>query len=270
MTDRYVVIGNPIAHSRSPEIHRAFAQETGQALTYERLLAPLNGFQDAVEIFRANGGRGANVTLPFKIQAYEYAGELSERARLAGAVNTLKFDSADVLGDNTDGIGLCRDINDNLCVPLSGARILLVGAGGATRGVLGPLLSAGPKCIVVTNRTMSKAVEIAQRFSKLGPVDSIAPDQLPGREFDVLINATSASLAENLPPVPVSCFRPGVLVYDMMYGKTATPFMRLAASRGARTADGLGMLVEQAAEAFYFWRGVRPSTAPVIANLRQA
>jgi shikimate dehydrogenase len=268
MTDRYAVIGHPVAHSRSPEIHAAFALETGQAMVYERLLAPLDGFHAAVEAFRAGGACGASVTLPFKLEAYRYANELTERARQAGALNTLKFDGARILGDNTDGVGLCRDIVDNLKVPLSGARILLIGAGGAARGVIGPLLSAGPQRVVITNRTFSKAGEIMKHFSSLGPVEAIPPGDLTAQRFDILINATSASLADSLPPVPVACFQPGVLAYDMMYGKGHAAFMVLAASAGARTADGLGMLVEQAAEAFFVWRGMRPATFSVLAQLR--
>jgi len=268
MTDRYAVIGHPVAHSRSPEIHAAFARATAQAMTYERLLAPLDGFHVAVDAFRASGARGANVTLPFKLEAYRYANELTERARQAGAVNTLKFDGARILGDNTDGVGLCRDIVNNLKVPLVGARILLIGAGGAAHGVIGPLLSAGPQQVAITNRTFSKADEIARHFSSLGPVKAIRLEDLATENFDILINATSASLAGNLPPVPESCLQPGVLAYDMMYGKGQTPFMALAHAAGARTEDGLGMLVEQAAEAFFVWRGVRPATASVIAQLR--
>lgn len=268
MTDRYAVIGHPVAHSRSPEIHASFAHETGQAIIYERLLAPLDGFCAAVEAFRAGGARGANVTLPFKLEAYRYANELSDRARQAGAVNTLKFDGARILGDNTDGVGLCRDIVDNLKVPLAGARVLLIGAGGAARGVIGPLLSAGPQRVTLINRTFSKADEIAKHFSSIGPVEAVTPRGLTMQRFDILINATSASLAGSLPPVPVECFQPGVLAYDMMYGNGQTPFMALAERAGARTADGLGMLVEQAAEAFFVWRGVRPSTTGVLAQLR--
>ena len=237
-------------------------------MIYERLLAPLDGFHAAIEAFRAGGAAGANVTLPFKLDAYQYANELTERARLAGAVNTLKFDGAQILGDNTDGAGLCKDIVDNLKVPIAGARILLIGAGGAARGVIGPLLSAKPQIVTMSNRTLSKAEAIAKRFASLGPVTAVAPAHLALQRFDILINATSASLADSLPGIPAECFRPGVLAYEMMYGQGATPFMALAAGAGAHTADGLGMLVEQAAEAFYFWRGVRPATAEIIEQLR--
>ncbi|MEO8103383.1 MAG: shikimate dehydrogenase, partial [Betaproteobacteria bacterium] len=200
MTDRYAVIGHPVAHSKSPEIHAAFARETKESISYERLLAPLDGFFTTVETFRAGGARGANVTLPFKVEAFRYANELSERARQAGAVNTLKFDGERIFGDNTDGIGLCRDIIHNLRVPLRGARILLVGAGGAARGVVGPLLAAHPRAISISNRTLSKADDVARRFADLGPVKSIAPAELATQRFDILINATSASLDGGVPP----------------------------------------------------------------------
>ena len=268
MTDRYAVIGNPIAHSRSPEIHAAFARETGQAMVYERLYAPPDGFLSTVEAFRASGARGANVTLPFKIEAFGYANDVTDRAHRAGAVNTLTFEGARILGDNTDGIGLCRDIIENLKVSLAGVRILLIGAGGAARGVIGPLISAGPRTMSITNRTMSRADEIVKDFSKLGPVGAIAPAALATHHFDILINATSASLEDRMPLMPAACFQPGALAYDMMYGKGQTPFLALAASAGARTTDGLGMLVEQAAEAFFIWRGMRPKTAHIMAQLR--
>lgn len=269
MTDRYAIIGHPVAHSRSPEIHAAFARETGQSMVYERLPAPVDGFRTTTDRFRAEGGRGANVTLPFKMEACEYATKLTERARLAGAVNTLSFEASEVHGDNTDGVGLCRDITDNLKLCLEGSRILLIGAGGAARGVVGPLLSCRPLALAISNRTFGRAEEITNAFSHLGPVAAIPPTDLATKQFDIIINATSASLADSLPLVPGSCFRSGVLAYDMMYGKGATPFLTLAASRGATTADGLGMLVEQAAEAFFVWRGVRPVTAHIIAQLRR-
>ena len=268
MTDRYAVIGHPVAHSKSPEIHSAFARNAGEALTYERILAPLDGFLAAIDAFRAGGGRGASITLPFKLEAYSYANELSERARAAGAVNTLKFEGAQVYGDNTDGIGLCRDIVDNLKVPIKGARILLVGAGGAARGAMGPLLSAEPKVLVTTNRTFSKSIELAAHFSGRGPVQAISSGALASHRFDIVINATSASIAGSAPDIPMECVENGGLAYEMMYGRDPTPFMLSATKRGARVADGLGMLVEQAAEAFYWWRGVRPATFGVIAELR--
>lgn len=268
MTDRYAIIGHPVAHSKSPEIHAAFARETGEMLVYERLLAPLDGFRATVEAFHAAGGRGANVTLPFKVEACEYANELTARARQAGAVNMLKFDGTRILGDNTDGAGLCKDIVDNLNVPLAAARVLVLGAGGAARGVIAPLLAASPECLAIANRTHAKADEISGQFKDLGPIEAVSLDGLAGRSFDIVINATSASLADSIPLIPPSCFRSGGLAYEMMYGKGVTPFMALAISAGARTADGLGMLVEQAAESFFIWRGIRPATTGVMAELR--
>ncbi len=243
-----------------------FARETGQDLTYERLLAPLDGFHQVVEQFRRDGARGANVTVPFKLDAFHYAGELTDRARLAGAVNTLRFDADRIVGDNTDGAGLYADLVNNLGVVLSGARILVVGAGGAARGVIGPLLAAKPAQLVITNRTAHRAEEVARQFDG-GPI-ALTLQQLPAQRFDVVVNATSASLSDSMPPIPVSCFDAGSLAYDMMYGIGQTPFLALASQAGARTADGLGMLVEQAAEAFFVWRGVRPATLPVIQRLR--
>jgi shikimate dehydrogenase len=270
MTDRYAIVGHPVAHSKSPQIHALFARETGQDMNYERLLAPLDGFREAIEAFRLSGARGANVTLPFKLDAARYATEVSERARAAGAVNTLRFDADKIIGENTDGVGLCTDLTKNLGVTLAGSRILMIGAGGAARGVIGPLLAAKPKQLAITNRTQSRAEDVAGLFSGSAGASPIALSlqQLPAHRFDLIINATSASLAESLPPVPVSCFDEGAFAYDMMYGIGQTPFLALASSAGAKTADGLGMLVEQAAEAFSIWRGVRPSTAPVINHLR--
>ena len=269
MTDRYAVIGHPVAHSKSPEIHAWFARESGQDMSYERVLAPLDGFLATIEAFRRGKGKGANVTLPFKREAFAYANELTERATTAGAVNTLRFDGDRILGDNTDGIGLCRDIVDNLKVPLAGARMLLIGAGGAARGVIGPILSAQPKALVLSNRTFSKAVELANIFSKSGDVAAIAADHLAAHRFDIVINATSASLADDMPRLPAQCIAPGALAYEMMYGKITTPFMTFAVSAGARVEDGLGMLVEQAAESFFLWRGVRPETGGIIAGFRR-
>lgn len=270
MTDRYAIVGHPVAHSKSPQIHALFARETGQDMSYERLLAPVDDFRNAIEIFRQSGAKGANVTLPFKLEAFRYASELSERSRLAGAVNTLRFDDEAIWGDNTDGIGLCDDLTKNLRVVLTGARILIIGAGGAARGVVGPLLTAEPSQLAITNRTHARAEEIADAFAAVGKtqVAALSLAQLPAQRFDLVINATSASLAEDLPPVPVSCFGEAALAYDMMYGIGQTPFLALAEKAGARTADGLGMLVEQAAESFHIWRGVRPATAPVIERLR--
>ncbi|MCU0841513.1 MAG: shikimate dehydrogenase [Thiobacillaceae bacterium] len=269
MTDRYAVFGHPIAHSKSPAIHAEFARQTGQDLSYVALLAPLDGFAECVAAFRAGGGAGANVTVPFKEQAHALADRRSERAEAAGAVNTLRFDAVGILGDNTDGVGLVNDLEGNLGVPLAGRRILLMGAGGAARGVVLPLLERCPARLAIANRTAARAEELAARFASRGPVTGGGYDALKGERFDVLINATAASLAGELPPLPAEVFTDGALAYDMMYGRD-TPFLALARRAGARAADGLGMLVEQAAEAFALWRGVRPRTAPVIAMLREA
>jgi shikimate dehydrogenase len=269
MPDRYAVIGNPIAHSKSPDIHARFAAQTRQALTYERLLAPLDGFEAVVRRFIAQGGKGMNVTVPFKLDAYALATKLSERARAAGAVNTLKFDGATILGDNTDGIGLVTDIVRNAGKSVQGARIALLGAGGAARGVLLPLLQQQPAELVIANRTLAKAEELARQFATDGSIAACAFEALQG-PFDLVINATAASLAGELPPLPARLFGAHSLAYDMMYGKEPTVFMEFAARHGSAVRDGLGMLVEQAAESFLVWRGVRPDTAPVFAALRAA
>jgi shikimate dehydrogenase len=267
--DRYVVIGNPIAHSKSPEIHARFAQQTAQHLVYDRVLAPLDGFAATVQALIAQGCKGANVTVPFKLEAYALATALTERAKAAGAVNTLKFEGDAILGDNTDGVGLVTDIVRNAGVPVAGKKILLLGAGGASRGVILPLLEQRPQQLVVANRTVSKAEELARQFAAHGPVVSSGFDAVQGA-FDVVINATSASLSSELPPIPSAAIGASTLAYDMMYGKEPTVFMFFAAGRGAKVRDGLGMLVEQAAEAFHVWRGVRPDTAPVYEALRMA
>lgn len=265
MTDRYAVIGNPVAHSKSPWIHAEFAQQTRQALDYGRIEAPLSGFARTVDEFRAAGGRGANVTLPFKDQAFLYCGgSVTERARAVGVVNTLAFESGKVRGDNTDGVGLLRDITVNLGRAIAGKRVLLMGAGGAAQGVLAPLLAARPARLVVANRTADKARALAERYAASaggGYAD------LRGEQFDLLINATSAGLADEAPQLPESVFAPGALGYDMVYGRD-TPFLALARAAGAAGQDGSGMLVEQAAESFLLWRGMRPDTAPVLAALR--
>ena len=266
-SDRYVVIGNPIAHSKSPEIHARFAEQTGQMLVYERLLAPLDGFASTVRAFVNAGGKGANITVPFKLEAFELANELTERARAAGAVNTFIFDDQHIVGDNTDGIGLVTDIVKNAGIALAGKRILLLGAGGAARGVVLPLLRENPAKLVIANRTPEKAQELAQRFAADGPVESSTFEGVQTR-FDIVINATSASLSADLPPVLPQVFGTDTLAYDMMYGKEPTVFMRFAQQHGAQMRDGLGMLVEQAAEAFFVWRGVRPDTALVLRELR--
>ena len=264
MTDRYAVFGHPIAHSKSPQIHAAFARQTGQDMTYEAILAPLDGFADSVAQFVAAGGRGANVTVPFKEEAFRLANSLSPRAQRAGAVNTLSFKGSDIVGDNTDGAGLVADLTRNLNCALGGKRILLLGAGGAARGVIEPLLEQRPAALVIANRTVSRAQELVELFGQGVTACSFEAANTP---FDVVINATAASLAGELPPLSPSLFTSDTLAYDMMYGRD-TPFLNFARSRGASTADGLGMLVEQAAEAFYVWRGIRPDTAPVIVALR--
>jgi shikimate dehydrogenase len=266
--DRYAVIGHPVAHSKSPEIHACFAAQTRQNLIYERLLAPLDGFVDSVRRFIQAGGRGANVTVPFKLEAHALATALTERARSAGAVNTLKFDNGVILGDNTDGVGLVTDIVCNAGVAVKGKRVLLLGAGGAARGVILPLLSEHPLSLTIANRTPSKAVQLAQQFS--AQHESIHADDFAAliEPFDIIINATSASLVADIPPLSPSVFSKDTLAYDMMYGKEPTVFMRLAMQHGARARDGLGMLVEQAAESFLLWRNVRPDTAAVFTQLR--
>jgi len=267
MTDRYAVIGHPVAHSQSPRIHAEFACQTGQSIEYERLLAPLDGFAATVARFRAEGGRGANVTLPFKQEAFALADRVSERARRAEAVNTLRFDAEGVYGDNTDGAGLVADLECNLDFVLGGKRVLLVGAGGAARGVIPALLDAGIGELVVANRTVSRAEDLARAFAPR--LEACAFRALAGRKFDLVINATSATLSGELPDLPAGLYAPEALAYDMMYGKAEMAFLAAARRDGAsRVADGLGMLVEQAAESFLLWRGVRPDTTPVMRMLR--
>jgi shikimate dehydrogenase len=264
--DRYCVIGNPIAHSKSPVIHAAFAAQTGQALTYQRELAPLNGFEAHVLGLLRAGFRGANVTVPFKLDAARIATRLSARARAAGAVNTLSFVDGAILGDNTDGPGLVADIVNNAGVSLTGQRVLLLGAGGAARGVVLPLLEAGAASIVVANRTRATADELVATFADARVSACEYGDIV--QAFDVIVNATSASLCGALPPVPAAAFASATLALDMMYAAQSTPFMAFAASHGAQVRDGLGMLVEQAAEAFALWRGVRPETGAILQLLR--
>lgn len=269
MPDRYAVFGNPIAHSKSPRIHALFAAQTGEDISYEAILAPLDGFAAAVQAFQAAGGKGANVTVPFKEEAFRLATTLTPRARAAGAVNTLSFAEDAILGDNTDGAGLVRDLQANLGFDLAGRRILLLGAGGAARGVILPLLEAGPASLVIANRTEEKAFRLALEFAGQ---TNILPEgcgfaALAGREFDLVINATSTGLSDIALPLPPRLFAPRALAYEMVYGRE-TPFMKTAREQGARVADGLGMLVEQAAESFRVWRGVRPATAPVLAALK--
>lgn len=268
MTDRYAVVGNPIAHSKSPQIHAQFAQATGADLTYEAVLSPLDGFPACIRGLQAAGYAGVNVTVPFKHEAYRLATVSTIRATRAGAANTLRFDAAGISADNTDGPGLVRDITVNLQRPLQSARLLLMGAGGAAAGVLGPLLDECPAEIVIANRTLARAQELAGRFSSgSANITACSYEALADRRFDVLINATAAGLSDAMPPLPLNWDLGRALAYDMVYGRE-TPFMAYARTRGAVVADGLGMLVEQAAEAFFFWRGMRPDTAPVIARMR--
>jgi shikimate dehydrogenase len=268
MPDRYALIGRPLDHTKSPRIHAEFAQMTGQALTYEAIEAPVDGFRAAVDAFRAAGGRGINVTLPFKLEAFAYATERCERARLAGAVNCMKFEAERAIAENFDGVGLLNDIEVNLGSPLAGRRVLLLGAGGAARGALLPFLEAKPERLVVMNRTVAKAKALGEHFAGYGPLAAGGYDDFAGEAFDIVVNATSASLRGELPPLARGAVRRGALAYDLVYGKGLTPFLRLARAAGAAVlADGIGMLVEQAAEAFVWWRGVRPETKPLIAKL---
>ena len=275
MTDRYAVIGNPIAHSKSPQIHAMFAEQTGQDMSYEKLLAPIDGFLDTIEKFRSEGGRGANVTLPFKLEAYDLAKQLSPRARHARAANTLSFSDSQIQADNTDGVGLIRDITANLDFDPAGKRVLLMGAGGAARGVLLPMLEVRPAILVIANRTVDKALRLAQanqHYSDASQtvVSGHSYEDLSGQHFDLVINATSSSLSDTIPPLPDGLFAPGSLAYDMMYGKGLTAFLAFAEEQNAhRLADGLGMLVEQAAASFQIWRSVRPETQPVVSALRR-
>jgi shikimate dehydrogenase len=271
MTDRYAVIGNPIEQSKSPLIHTTFAHVTGQDIEYTKLLAPLDGFVQAVDAFRAAGGRGMNVTAPFKLDACAYATDLAPSAQMAGAVNAMKFDGDKVYAENFDGVGLVRDLVHNLDCPIQGRRVLILGAGGATRGALLPLLAQTPAEVVIVNRTLAKAQELAelanQHQTGAVPVRGVGYADVTGA-FDVVLNATSASLTAELPPLSVSAFAPGCLAYDLTYGKGLTPFLKLARQAGVmRLADGVGMLAEQAAEAFEWWRGMRPDTAAVIEKI---
>lgn len=266
MTDQYAVIGNPIAHSKSPLIHAAFAKQTNQDMRYEPILAPLDAFTATVRDLIARGYKGVNVTVPFKFEAYGLANERSERASSAGAANTLIFEGQHIKADNTDGAGLVRDLEHNLNFPLSGKRLLLLGAGGAAEGVLQPILSADLSLLVIANRSADKALAMAAKAAK-DNVRGCAFSDLSGQQFDLVINATSAGLSDTALPIPDSVFAKDCLAYEMMYGRE-TPFMAQARVNGARISDGLGMLVEQAAEAFYLWRGVRPQTQPVMDMLR--
>lgn len=268
MTDRYAVVGHPIGHSKSPLIHTAFAASTGQDLVYTAIESPLNGFAQTVHDFRAAGGRGMNVTLPFKIEAFELATEPQESARLAGAANALKFDGERILAENFDGIGLVNDIQRNLGFLLQGKRVLICGAGGATRGAILPVAAQGPASLVVANRTSVKAAELAKEFSDSANLIGCGYADLAGESFDVVLNATSTGLGQEALPLPESTFAEGSLAYELVYGKGLTPFLQQARAAGVmHIADGVGMLVEQAAEAFEWWRGVRPDTKAVIQKL---
>jgi shikimate dehydrogenase len=264
----YVVIGNPIEFSKSPLIHSMFGQATGIAIDYGRLLGELGQFAPTVDAFRARGGKGMNITTPFKLDAFAYATHLSERAKLAGAINCMKFEGDVVHGENFDGVGLLRDVVHNLKCPLKDQRVLILGAGGATRGALQPFLAEKPGQLVIANRDVAKAQALAQDMAAWGPLRACSYADLAGQAFDVIVNATSASLRAELPPVPNSVFAPGCLAYELAYGKGLTPFLKQAQSAGVtRLHDGVGMLAEQAAEAFEWWTGTRPNTAAVIAHL---
>jgi shikimate dehydrogenase len=269
MTDHYAVVGHPVAHSLSPEIHAAFARQTGQDIDYVKLPAPLDDFAATVQKFRAGGGKGVNVTLPFKHKAWSLAEVHAGDAADARAVNTLAFRDGKIIGHNTDGSGLVADLEKNLDFPVRDKRVLVMGAGGATYGVMQPLLKAGPARLVVANRTSTKAHSLVAHFQKFAQIEMTVQEysQLAGAQFDLVINATSAGLQDALPPLSAGIFAAGGLAYDMVYGRH-TPFMQFAQKHGARAADGLGMLVEQAAESFLIWRGVRPDTQPVIEKLR--
>ena len=271
--DLYCVMGNPVAHSRSPAIHARFAELTAEHLVYERCLLPIDGFAQGVRDFIARGGRGCNVTVPFKTDAPGLATACSDRVQLAGAANTLTFRAdGSIYADNTDGLGLVADITHNAGVPLAGRDVLLVGAGGAAAGVLGPLLLAGARHITVANRTLAKAQALVQSHRPLALLQKAELEALEPRavtaNFDVIINATASSLAGAGVPVPATVLRPGCLAYDMMYGPAAQEFLDWARSHGAVPRDGLGMLVEQAAEAFLLWRGVRPPSAQVLHEMQ--
>lgn len=270
--DRYCVMGNPVEHSKSPWIHTRFAALTGEPVEYGKRLIALDGFAAAVRAFKAEGGRGCNITVPFKFQAAALVSRRSARAALADACNILRFDGDAILGDNTDGVGLVVDLQDNAGVPLAGREILLIGAGGAAAGVLGPLLEARPRRIVIANRTLAKAQKLVASHATLASANEVELsaselDAVPGR-FDVVVNATATSLTGQGVPVSGAVLKPGALAYDMMYGPAAQGFLDWAREHGATGRDGLGMLVEQAAEAFLVWRGVRPPSAQVLAELR--
>jgi shikimate dehydrogenase len=271
--DRYCVMGNPVEHSKSPWIHARFAALTGEPVEYGKRLVPLEGFAAALHAFRAEGGKGCNVTVPFKFEAAKLVAHRTARAALAGACNTLRFDADGIFGDNTDGIGLVDDLQRNAGVALAGRDLLLVGAGGAAAGVLGPLVEAGPRRIVVANRTLARAQALVAAHAQLAAgsgvaLQACALDAVPGA-FDVVVNGTASSLGGHGVPVAATVLKPGAMAYDMMYGPPARDFLQWAGEHGASGRDGLGMLVEQAAEAFLVWRGVRPPSGQVLAELRK-
>ncbi len=270
--DQYAVFGNPIAHSKSPAIHALFAEQTGQQMEYRAILAPIDGFEQAVREFAAAGGKGINITVPFKQAAFSLASRLSPRAERAGAVNTFVIQNSDeYFGDNTDGIGLARDLIRNHGLTLNGKRILVLGAGGAVRGALEALLGNRPQQLTIANRTVEKAIQLADDFADLGNINGLGFDDLTAMQFDLIINGTSASLKGEMPSVPASVIHADTFCYDMMYAAEPTVFMQWAANHGAvanNITDGLGMLVEQAAESFKLWRGIEPQTQPVIEAIR--
>ncbi|MEY3219339.1 MAG: shikimate dehydrogenase [Pseudomonadota bacterium] len=266
--DKYAVFGNPIAHSQSPFIHHQFAQQTGENLTYHAECVPLDSFAQQVGDFFKNGGKGLNVTVPFKLEAFAIAQFQTDRAKIAGAINTLWIGKCGILsGDNTDGVGLLRDLTLNQSFEITGKKLLILGAGGAVRGILAPLLSECPQSIIIANRTVSKAAELATLSPKT--INSCGFDDLSGQTFDLIINGISSGLHGKMPNLPKNLFNNNGLAYDMVYGNRPTPFMEWATKQEIRAVDGLGMLVEQAAEAFFIWRGVYPQTASVISQLRQ-
>jgi len=274
MTDRYAVFGNPISHSKSPQIHQAFARQTEQELDYEALLAPVDAFVPSLQAFLTDRGRGCNITVPFKQDAYAAAEQLTERAQRAGAVNTLWLaEDGKLWGDTTDGVGLVRDLTENQQIEMTGQRVLILGAGGAVRGVIEPILQQKPATIVIANRTVAKAEALVDIFKELLPdacaLSACGFSDLDGQQFDRVINGTAASLSGDLPPLPDNLLADNAACYDMMYGADTTVFNQWALEKGAAKAiDGLGMLVEQAAESFRIWRGVQPETAEVLADLR--
>lgn len=272
MTDKYAVIGNPIGHTKSPLIHATFARQTGEDIDYLAIEGEIGHFVENVETFRRAGGRGMNVTAPFKLEAFDYATDLSEQARLAGAANALKLEGGRIFAQNFDGVGLTRDIVSNLAFTMRGRRVLLLGAGGAARGAMLPFLNERPAKLVLVNRTVSKAQALFEQFKPYAEGDfswcSYSELAEAAEPFDLVVNATSASLRGELPPVPVGVFASGGVAYELAYGKGLTPFLKRAQDAGAaQLADGVGMLVEQAAESFEWWRGVRPETATMIRTL---